>query len=59
MTSYTVARPGYYIYLSGLLDNIYSASPDDILYNSPVTYPYDLYLFSVKTSVWGKNRAFS
>lgn len=42
MTSYTVARPGYYIYLSGLLDNIYSASPDDILYNSPVTYPYDL-----------------
>ena len=35
-------RPGYYIYLSGLLNNIFSASPDDVVYNTPVSYPYDL-----------------
>ena len=42
MTSYTMPRPGYYVYLSGLLDSIFSASPDDIVYDSPVSYPYDL-----------------
>ena len=42
MTSYLKERPGYYIYLSGLLNNVFSATPDDIVYNSPVSYPYDL-----------------
>jgi hypothetical protein len=42
MTSYLKKRPGYYIYLNGLLNNVYSATPDDIVYNSPVDYPYDL-----------------
>ena len=42
MTSYLRNMPGYYIYTSGLLDNIFSASPNDIVYNTPVSYPYDL-----------------
>ena len=48
MTSYLQPRPGYYIYLLGLLDNVFSASPDNIVYESPVSYPYDLDLKVVR-----------
>lgn len=38
----TNTRPGYYLYLYGLLYNILSANSNSIIYQSPVTYPYDL-----------------
>lgn len=42
MTKNLIDLPGYYTYIRGLLDDIYSFSPTDIVYDSPVTYPYDL-----------------
>ena len=38
-------RPGYYLYLKGLLEDIYSYSTDKILYNTP---SYDLYEDPIK-----------
>lgn len=33
-------RPGYYLYISGLLNNVFSASGNNITYISPVKDPY-------------------
>ena len=34
-------RPGYYLFISGLLNNVFSASGNYITYQSPVKNPYD------------------
>ena len=42
MTYNLYKRPGYYIFVNGLLTNIFSDTSQTIIYNSPVTSPYDL-----------------
>lgn len=42
MTYNLYSRPGYYIFLNGLLTNIFSDTSQTIIYKSPVTSPYDL-----------------
>ena len=36
-----VSRPGYYLFLKGLFNNIYSISSHNIQYRTPVSYPYE------------------
>ncbi len=41
MTIYSMWRPGYYVYLKGLLGDTYSASTTKILYETPEKDPYE------------------
>lgn len=41
ITIYGNVRPGYYIFILGILENIYSVSTSKIIYKSPTENPYE------------------
>lgn len=48
-------RPGYYLHIKGLLQNIYSMSSDQIRYNTPTKNPYVLENIEEKLETYKSN----